>query len=130
MFSESLSKCRLQKRLTTLKRQPRFDHWNRLGSQAIQDITDRTDWAYKLFFRNRSDRKMRLFGSVNPLSLRISPFTTSCQRCSRELRAGLQAFLEFSNGSEELSALFCKEGHKEIRSAKRKLSRRVTATPG
>jgi putative transposase len=39
--------------LTKLKKLDKYSHWNQLGSQAIQDITDRIDKAYKLFFRNR-----------------------------------------------------------------------------
>ena len=35
------------------KKQKRFAHWNMLGSQAIQDIANRIDKAYKLFFRNQ-----------------------------------------------------------------------------
>jgi len=38
--------------MTKLKKRPRFAFWKLLGSQAIQDIADRIDKAYKLFFGN------------------------------------------------------------------------------
>lgn len=50
LHGKHLNKFRLQKHLTKLKKLPRYSHWNRLGSQAIQDITDRIERAYKLFF--------------------------------------------------------------------------------
>jgi putative transposase len=40
------------KHLTKLKKLPKYEYWNLLGSQAIQDIVQRIDKAYKLFFRN------------------------------------------------------------------------------
>ena len=40
------------KHITKLKKLDRYSHWNIVGSQAIQDICDRIDKAYKLFFRN------------------------------------------------------------------------------
>lgn len=52
MFGKSFNVYQLQKHLTKLKKQPRFQRWNELGSQAIQDIAQRIDRAYKLFFRN------------------------------------------------------------------------------
>lgn len=50
LFGKSLNKYQLQKHLVKLKKQSRYQHWKQLGSQAIQDITDRIDRAYKLFF--------------------------------------------------------------------------------
>jgi putative transposase len=40
LFGKSLNKYQLQKHLTELKKQNRYKHWNSVGSQAIQDITD------------------------------------------------------------------------------------------
>ena len=85
---------RLQKHITKLKKLPRYQHWKQLNSQAIQDITERIDRAYKLFFRNlkagvrtappsfRKRRKYRSFslkqtgyklldGNINGNSIRI-----------------------------------------------------------
>lgn len=53
LSKKSLNAYSLQKHLTKLKKLPKYKHWNQLGSQAIQDIADRIDKAYKLFFRNR-----------------------------------------------------------------------------
>jgi putative transposase len=40
------------KHITKLKKLDRYQHWSLVGSQAIQDIVDRIDKAYSLFFRN------------------------------------------------------------------------------
>ena len=53
MYKKSLNAYFLQKHLTKLKKLDKYSHWNQLGSQAIQDIADRIDKAYKLFFRNK-----------------------------------------------------------------------------
>ena len=59
LFGKSLNKYKLQKHITKLKKLKRYQHWNQVGSQAIQDITDRIDRAYKLFFDAlKSDRKV------------------------------------------------------------------------
>jgi putative transposase len=47
-----LNLYQLQKHITKLKKLPRYAFWNMLGSQATQDVTDRIDKAYKLFFGN------------------------------------------------------------------------------
>lgn len=52
LFSKSLNMYQLQKHLTKLKKIPRFAYLKEIGSQAVQDITQRIDRAYKLFFRN------------------------------------------------------------------------------
>ena len=57
MFGKSLNTYQLQKYLTKLKKQEKYQHWNLLGSQAIQDITDRIDRAYQAFYTNVKDRK-------------------------------------------------------------------------
>ena len=36
--------------ITKLKRMERFAHWNKLNSQAIQDIVERIDRSYQSFF--------------------------------------------------------------------------------
>ncbi len=52
LYGKSLNKYQLQKHITQLKKQERYIKWNQVGSQAIQDITDRIDRAYKLFFNS------------------------------------------------------------------------------
>lgn len=52
IFKKHLDKYKLQKFLVELKKKDRHSFWNLLGSQAIQNITDRIDKSYKLFYRN------------------------------------------------------------------------------
>ena len=52
LTGKSLNQYELMKHLTKLKRLPRYRHWHLVGSQAIQDIVQRIDKAYKLFFGN------------------------------------------------------------------------------
>src|SRR5574343_108805 len=49
-YKKQLNKYQLQKHLTKLKKL--HEEWNEVPSQAIQDITDRIDRAYKLFHAN------------------------------------------------------------------------------
>lgn len=52
LYGRYLHANRLKKHITKLKKLPKYAYWNKLGSQAIQDIAERIDRAYKLFFRN------------------------------------------------------------------------------
>ena len=52
LYNKHLHVHRLQKHITRLKKLPKYRHWKNLNSQAIQDIAERIDRAYKLFFRN------------------------------------------------------------------------------
>jgi putative transposase len=58
LTGKSLNKFVLMKHITKLKKLDRYQHWNLVGSQAIQDIVDRIDKAYALFFGNLK-RKVR-----------------------------------------------------------------------
>ena len=58
LYHKSLNVYALQKHLTKLKKMSRFSYLKEIGSQAVQDITQRMDRAYKLFFRNLK-RKIR-----------------------------------------------------------------------
>ena len=42
----------LQKHLAKLKKLSKYAYWGKVGSQAIQDIAQRIDKSYKLFFGN------------------------------------------------------------------------------
>lgn len=55
MYHKSLNKYQLQKHLTKLKK--RYLEWNEVPSQAIQDITDRIDRSYRLFYSNLKSGK-------------------------------------------------------------------------
>ena len=52
LTGKSLNKYELMKHITKLKKLPKYSFWNIVGSQAIQDIVERIDKAYKLFFGN------------------------------------------------------------------------------
>jgi len=52
LFGKRLNGYALMKHITKLKKRPKYDHWHMVGSQAIQDIVQRIDKAYKLFFGN------------------------------------------------------------------------------
>lgn len=51
-YGKHLNVYQLQKHLAKLKKHQKYAFWNLVGSQAIQDICQRIDKAYKLFFRN------------------------------------------------------------------------------
>ena len=53
LYKKSLNVYALINHITKLKKMPRYKHWNQLGSQAIQDVVERIDKSYKLFFRNQ-----------------------------------------------------------------------------
>lgn len=52
LTGKHLNKFELMKHITKLKKLPKYAFWCMVGSQAIQDIVERIDRAYKLFFRN------------------------------------------------------------------------------
>lgn len=52
IFHRSLKKFRLQKHITKIKKLRKFAYWNEFPSHALQDITDRIDRSYRLFWSN------------------------------------------------------------------------------
>ena len=56
LYHKSLNKFVLQKHITKLKKISRYNYWNELGSQAVQEITERIDNGYKKFFRRENKR--------------------------------------------------------------------------
>ena len=58
LFGKHIQAYRLMKHLTKLKRTKRFAYISKLGSQAVQNIAERIDRAYSLFFVNLK-RKVR-----------------------------------------------------------------------
>lgn len=57
LYRKSLSANRLKNHLAKLKHTKRFAYISRLGSQAVQDIAERIDRAYNLFWSNRKRKK-------------------------------------------------------------------------
>lgn len=47
----------IKNHLTKIKKLPKYAHWRILGSQAIQDIAERIDKAYKLYFQEHKTNK-------------------------------------------------------------------------
>jgi putative transposase len=56
LYGKSLNKYVIQKHITKLKNLYKYRSWNDLGSQAIQEITERIDEGYKKFFRHENKR--------------------------------------------------------------------------
>jgi putative transposase len=55
MYKKSISLYQLQKHLTKMKKR-KFHFWKEVGSQTIQEITERIDKGYKLFFKKNAKR--------------------------------------------------------------------------
>ena len=55
-YQKTLTKRRLQAHLTKLKKMARFAHWNRLPSQALQNVVERIDFGYDKFFKKENKR--------------------------------------------------------------------------
>jgi putative transposase len=53
LYGKHLNVNKLMKHITKLKKQEKFAFWNKLGSQSIQDIAQRIERSYKLFFENK-----------------------------------------------------------------------------
>lgn len=58
LFGKYLNPNRLKKHLTKLKKLPKFSYLLEFGSQAVQDVAERIDRAFELFFENVK-RKVR-----------------------------------------------------------------------
>jgi putative transposase len=58
LTGKSLNAYALMKHITKLKKLPKYSHWCLVDAQATQDIVQRIDKAYKLFFGNLK-RKIR-----------------------------------------------------------------------
>ena len=57
VYGKSLSSNQLKKYITRLKKRRKYAHWNRLGSQAIQDVVERVDRSYKAFFEHVKQKR-------------------------------------------------------------------------
>jgi putative transposase len=64
LFGKHLKKYQLQKHITKLKKREEYAYWASVPSQAIQDITDRIEAAYQLFFKHSKK------GGVKPPSFK------------------------------------------------------------
>ncbi len=64
-FKKHLAANRLKKHLTKLKIKRKFKFWNQLNSQAAQDVIERIDRAYDLFFENLKKNSKRRVSMPN-----------------------------------------------------------------
>ncbi|MEM9950434.1 MAG: transposase [Chloroflexota bacterium] len=57
LFGGYISKFDLQKHIAKLRmRIAKYAHWKKLGSQAVQDIIERLDKSYQMFFKKQGGR--------------------------------------------------------------------------
>lgn len=56
-YHKSLSKFTLSTHLTKLKKLPKYAYWSEIPSHAIQDICDRIQRGYKLFWENLKNKR-------------------------------------------------------------------------
>jgi putative transposase len=59
IYGKYLNRYQLQKHITKLKKTPRYTSWRIVPSQAIQDITDRIERAYQLFFAHAKNGRIK-----------------------------------------------------------------------
>lgn len=144
LYHKSLNKFKLQKHLTKLKKLNKYKKWNNLGSQAIQQITERIDNAYKKFFKKQGGlpsfkkrikyKSFTLKGSVGyklednlgsfyicvSLETKDKAHTTTGKSVGIDF--GLKTFLTLSDNTSYNSPLIYLKSLKELQSKQRKLS--------
>ncbi len=64
LFKKSLTTFTLSKHLAKLKKLPKYAHWKLVGSQAIQDISERIDRANRQLSRKQKDNNRRKMKAV------------------------------------------------------------------
>ena len=70
LFGKHLNQFQLMKHLTKLKKLPRYSFWSEVGSQSVQDVVQRIEKGYQLFFKHAKDRK-----AGRPSSRKVRPPT-------------------------------------------------------
>jgi len=53
LTGKTINKFRLMSHIARMRRTKRFAYWQKVGSQAIQDVVERLDKAYQRFFAYR-----------------------------------------------------------------------------
>ena len=148
LFGKSLNLYQLQKHITKLKKISKFAYMKELGSQAVQDIAERIDRAYKLFFRNLK-HKIRTappsFKKINKYKIQTITVKRDalgdiylyfvCETSENEVLArtgknvgfdfGLKTFLTASDGKDIKAPLFFRQNANAIKMANRDLSRKA-----
>ncbi len=62
LYGGYISKYRLQKHIAKLRKSRRYNYWQTVGSQAVQEIVERLDKSYQSFFKKQGGRPS--FGKV------------------------------------------------------------------
>lgn len=57
LYHKSLNKFQLNRHLTKLKKTQKYQYWTDIPAQSIQNVTDRIDKGYKLFWGNLKRKK-------------------------------------------------------------------------
>lgn len=57
-----ISKYRMQKHLSKLRRTDKYRYWEKVGSQAVQQLTERFDISYQEFFKYKKGKRSRKAG--------------------------------------------------------------------
>ena len=57
VYGKTLSVNKLKKYITKLKKRRKWQHWNKLGSQAIQDVVERIGRSYDAFFKHVKEKR-------------------------------------------------------------------------
>ena len=57
VYGKTLSVNKLKKYITKLKKRRKWQHWNKLGSQAIQDVVERIGRSYDAFFNHIKEHR-------------------------------------------------------------------------
>ena len=57
MYHKHLSANKLKVHLTKVRKRPNKEHWRELGSQSIQDVAERIERSYKVFFDAKKEQR-------------------------------------------------------------------------
>ena len=71
LYKKTLNTNQLQKHIAKLRK--RNKHWMKLNSQTVQDITERIEKGYKLFFNNFKKNKTKITKKGKPKKKRFNP---------------------------------------------------------
>ena len=74
VYGKTLKANDLKKYITKICKRRKWGHWHNLGSQAIQDVVERVDRAYKAYFDNKK--------KAHPTKKSLPKFIASSRRGS------------------------------------------------
>lgn len=95
LYDEYLEVNRIKLHITKLKKLSKFSHWKNLNAQAIQDITERIDKGYKLFFKKHNKRPPKFKSRKRYKSFTLKQNGYSF--CENQIRIGKYHYKYFKN---------------------------------